>query len=195
LVHAIVEKAAKAEDELDELPEKLAERFALEGCSYHIHQDSLFVGMENLVIWSLDLGSEKSSSAHLFLKISGSWTDIDVWSQDQEIPRITDDIEGMEVFHHGEQDFLIFSNQGISEFSLVELSRGSFVGNFKVTWGNDAVTHTDGLTIMAQPLSPELPEGVLVVHDDQNTAPDGSVQNANYKIVSLKTLFQALSTP
>ncbi len=188
----IVEKAAKAEGDLDKLQDKLAQRFAIEGCAYDPRHDRVFVGMENLGIWSVPLASKNQSRATLIQKISGSWTDIADWSHDPALPRITDDIEGMDVFSFGGRDYLVFSNQGISEFSLLDTESGRVLGNFKIRFGNDEVTETDGLTVLARPLSPELPEGVIVVHDDKNTTPEGRIENANYKIVSLKDVLRLI---
>jgi 3-phytase len=191
-IKSIVEKTARKDDELDKLPEMLAERFVLEACTYQGSKDRLFVGMENFGIWTVNLGKVEGPSVAIFQKISGSWTDIDSWSQNEAIPRITDDIEGMDVFAVDDREYLVVSSQGISEFNLFDLSTNKILGNFKIRLGSDEVTETDGVATLASPLSQDLPEGVLVVHDDRNTNDAGSADNANYKIVSLKKILDAL---
>lgn len=191
-IKSIVEKTARAENELEKLPEMLAERFILEACAYQKSNDRLFVGMENFGIWSIDLRSKSKKAVTLFQKISGSWTDIDTWSHEGVLPRITDDIEGMDVFRSGDHDYLIVSSQGISEFNIFDLDSNALLGNFKIQIGSDQVTATDGVAVFSAPLSPALPEGVLVVHDDINTNPDGIIENANYKIVSLKKIIDTI---
>lgn len=191
-IKAIVEKTARADDELDKLPEMLAERFVVEACTYQRSKDRLFVGMENFGIWSVNLGKVEGPSVAIFQKISGSWTDIDSWSQNNALPRITDDIEGMDVFAVDGEEYLVVSSQGISEFNLFNLGTNKILGNFKIRLGSDEITETDGVAILASPLGQDLPQGVLVVHDDRNTNKDGSAENANYKIVSLKKILDAL---
>lgn len=191
-IKSIVEKTARADDELDKLPEMLAERFVLEACTYQRSKDHLFVGMENFGIWSINLGAIEGPSFAIFQKISGSWTDIDSWSQNEAIPRITDDIEGMDVFAVDGEEYLVVSSQGISEFILFDLGANKLLGNFKVRLGSDEVTETDGVAILASPLNEDLPQGVLVVHDDSNTNIEGTAENANYKIVSLKKILDTL---
>ncbi|MCX6130044.1 MAG: phytase, partial [Proteobacteria bacterium] len=184
----IVTKAAKAEGEEDELQEHLDQRFILEGCAFDQVTQKLYVGMENFGIWSIDT-STAFASPEPVIRVQGSWTDIETWQDGR--PRVTDDIEGMDVLHANGRSYLLFSSQGISEFTLYDLSDLSWRGNFKISFGmDDAITATDGLAIKVGNLGPRFPEGVLVVHDDSNTQPDGAKAAANYKLLSLADLWR-----
>ena len=58
--------------------------------------------------------------------------------------------------------------------------------------GVDGVEGTDGLDVTSTPLGPEYPAGLLVVMDGENTDPDGSTANQNFKLVSWQAVADAL---
>lgn len=187
-VQAIVlqEWTAEASGDLDELAESMEERYALEGCVFDPRSQKLLVGMENFGVWSVD---PLSGAAEVLLQISGSAT--------APLPpgqaRWSDDIEGMDLLVLGDRSYLLFSTQGLSEFSLFDLKEKGWRGNFKLTLGeSDPVTETDGLALGQGALGPRFPAGVLVVHDDSNTDEAGQVLNANYKIASLDPVLKEL---
>jgi len=188
-ITSIVTKETASEGEMDELEENLSERFVLEGCVVDPLTHKLYIGMENFGIWSLDTDSA-SATPELIIPVQGSWTDIEQWQQ-PGLPRVTDDIEGLDIVQHDGRSYLLFSSQGISEFTLYDLSNLAWVGNFKINFGvNDPITLTDGVSVKTGYLGARFPEGVLIVHDDENTEPDGSLLPANYKMVSLTELWK-----
>jgi 3-phytase len=183
-MQSVVTKETIAEGEEDELEENLAERFILEGCVQDPRTGMLYIGMENLGIWRL-----KGKKAELVIPVQGSWTDLDSWAK-PGVPRVTDDIEGMDIVSHEGRSYLLFSSQGLSEFTLYDVDRLQWRGNFQIRLNaKDPVTLTDGLAVKSGYLGPRYPKGVLVVHDDENTDKDGNIEPANYKIVSLKKLW------
>ncbi len=188
-IQSIVTKETIAEGEEDELQENLDERFILEGCVHDPRTQTLYVGMENFGIWSFET-DESKAQPELLIPVLGSWTDIGDW-QEPGLPRVTDDIEGMDILHREGRSYLLFSSQGISEFTLYNLDEIEWVGNFKLRLNTeDAVSLTDGLAIASGNFGPAYPEGILVVHDDENTDADGQQQPANYKLVSLADLWK-----
>jgi 3-phytase len=188
-IQSIVTKETMAEGEADELEENLAERFILEGCVYDPRNRKLYVGMENLGIWSLD-PQEKDRAASLVIPVQGSWTDIDAWQQ-PGLPRVTDDIEGMDILERKGRSYLLFSSQGISEFTLYDLTTMQWLGNFKIRLdAGDPVSLTDGLAVKSGFFGALYPEGILVVHDDENTDAEGKLVPANYKLVSLGAVWE-----
>ncbi len=190
-VKSIVQKEAEAEGELDDLQEDLEERFALEGCVFDPRSQLLYVGMENLGIWTIDT---KQETVELLLQIGSSWIDISPASALGSQARFTDDIEGMDILQKGQSTYLVFSNQGIDEYSLFDLQKKKWIGNFKLGFGaKDPVSKTDGLALSTASLGREFSEGILVVHDDQNTDASGQRLNANFKIVSLSKIFEAFA--
>ncbi|HYX36716.1 MAG TPA: phytase [Oligoflexus sp.] len=188
-IQSVVTKETQAEGEMDELQENLDERFILEGCVFDARTQKLYVGMENFGIWSLSTAAAKPIPK-LVIPVQGSWTDIEQWGK-PGVPRVTDDIEGMDILHANGRSYLLFSSQGISEFTLYDLTNLTWLGNFKITFGaSDAITFTDGLAVQSGALGQRYPEGVLVVHDDENTQPDGTLAPANYKVISLADLWK-----
>jgi 3-phytase len=186
-MQSVVTKETIAEGEENELEENLAERFILEGCVHDPRSGMLYIGMENLGIWRL-----KGKKAELVIPVQGSWTDFESWAK-PGVPRVTDDIEGMDIVQHDGHSYLLFSSQGISEFTLYDLDQLAWLGNFKIRLNaKDPVSLTDGLAIKSGNLGPRFPKGVLVVHDDENTDKDGQTQPANYKVVSLKKLWDIM---
>jgi 3-phytase len=187
-IKSLVTKETIAEGEEDELEENLAERYILEGCVHDVRTNRLYVGMENLGIWSLDL-KEKKAQAELVIAVQGSWTDIEEWQQ-SGLPRVTDDIEGMDILEWDGRSYLLFSSQGISEFTLYDLTAMEWLGNFQIRMdAADPVSFTDGLAVKTGNLGALYPEGILVVHDDENTDAEGNALPANYKLVSLNALW------
>lgn len=187
LMQSVVTKETLAEGEEEELEENLAERFILEGCVHDPRTGKVYVGMENLGIWSLN-----KKGAELVIPVQGSWTDLDSWAK-PGVPRVTDDIEGMDIVSHEGRSYLLFSSQGLSEFTLYDLDQLEWMGNFKIRLNaQDPVTQTDGLAIKSGNLGSRYPKGVLVVHDDENTDENGETQPANYKVVSLQKLWDML---
>lgn len=57
-------------------------------------------------------------------------------------------------------------------------------GGFEVTDGpaTDGVQHSDGAAVTTTPLGPAYPNGLLVLHDGENTPDDGRV-NTNFKLL------------
>ncbi len=191
---SLIRKEAQFEGSEDKLDKHLRERFILEGCSYDVASQKIYVGMENLGIWSVSLGAEPPQP-ELVIPVQGSWTDIDAWGS-AEIPRVTDDIEGIDIVQRGDRSYLFFSSQGISEFTVYDLSDLHWIGNFKIGFGpSDPISLTDGLAIASTPLNGQYPEGILVVHDDQNTDKQGQVENGNYKLISMKDVWKVLESP
>jgi 3-phytase len=178
----------------DEISEELGQRYQLEGCVADDENGFLFVGMEKLGIFKIDLEGQ-DFIPHLMMETIHSKD-----SQNPEIfplntPRITDDVEGMAIFNgKNGGEYLIVSIQGISEYALYDRKNEKYLGSFKLTLNEkDPITQTDGLDISAMPSGELFPEGIMVVHDHQNTNENGEIQNANYKIVGLKEIFQTLS--
>lgn len=190
-IRSYVTKETLAEGEEEELEENLKERFILEGCVFDEKTQKLYVGMENLGVFSIDL-KKKPAKPELVIPVQGSWTDIETWQKHGK-PRVTDDIEGLDILHAEEESYLIFSSQGISEFSVFELESMAWRGNFKVSFGAaDEVTLTDGLALKAGYFGKNFPNGLLIVHDDENTEDDGSQVPANYKFVSLEDVWKLI---
>ena len=64
---------------------------------------------------------------------------------------------------------------------------------FQVTFDGGAVANTDGLDVVAVPLGPDYPAGLLVVQDGFIRKPGKPRQNQNFKLVSWHGVAAALA--
>jgi 3-phytase len=178
----------------DEIMEELGQRYQLEGCVADDKNGILYVGMEKLGIFKIDLESEEIIPRLMVETVqSKNETYPDIFPLNA--PRITDDVEGISLFNgkNGEE-YLIVSIQGISEYALFDRKYETYLGSFKLTLNDkDPITQTDGLEVLGMPSGELFPDGIMVVHDHQNTNENGEVQNGNYKIVGLREIFEALN--
>jgi 3-phytase len=178
----------------NEITEELGQRYQLEGCAADDENGILYVGMEKLGIFKIDL-ERQDFTPHLMMETVHSKDSQNAESFPPNTPRITDDVEGIALFNgkNGEE-FLIVSIQGISEYALYDRKNETYLGSFKLALNEkDPITLTDGLDILAMPSGEMFPEGFMVVHDHENTDENGEIQNGNYKIVGLREIFQTLN--
>lgn len=81
---------------------------------------------------------------------------------DEVGPHLTADIEGITLYSHGGQNYLIVSSQGDSTFAVYDLNKNnSYVGSFKIA----GVAETDGITVTPFPLGEDYPQGLFVAHN------------------------------
>ena len=171
---------------MEELKEEISERFQLEGCVSDDDNQMLYVGMENLGVFKLNL-KKKKAKAKLILKVAKSKELPDADSFPAGTPRVVNDIEGMSLYRTGSKaGALIVSVQGINEYAVIDRKDDSYKGNFKVSFGNDEVTETDGLFVLSNYLGKDFPFGMMVLHDHHNTDSRGKLLNANYKYVDMR---------
>ncbi len=171
-----------SEDELNELEEEYEERFILEGCAFDSESDHLFVGMERLGVWLIEAISAEHE-ANLLWPITSSKT-IYPSSALGESYHLTDDVEGIGIYYgeNGEGKIVV-SSQGVDEYVIFDRKSLEYSGAFKVAIGDDPVTATDGLEVSSKLKTADFPEGILVVHDDENSEGE-SFANGNFKVVS-----------
>ena len=63
----------------------------------------------------------------------------------------------------------------------------------RLTFDGGAVANTDGIDLVAVPLGPEYPAGLLVVQDGFIRKPGRPRQNQNFKLVSWEAVASALA--
>lgn len=154
----------------------------LEGCVYHEASERLFIGEEERGIWVLDL-SDPVAEPELFDTIAAG-------------NGLVADVEGLSIWdNRQETDWLVASAQAKDRFVVYNLTTNAPVGIFSVNGSEDAtidaVTHTDGLDVVAAAL-PNYPRGLLVVQDDGNPNPE---QDQNFKLVDWAEVEAALGLP
>lgn len=143
-----------------------------EGCVADDEHQRLFVGVENEgVRW---LSAHHKAPARLW-----SIADIDGYI-------LVADVEGMSLYNDGSKGFLVVSGQGNNSYAIYNRLppfgyRGSvFVVDDAVT-GIDGTSDTDGLDASSLVRTQQFPEGLLVVQDGSNAAPQ---EPQNFKLIS-----------
>lgn len=132
-----------------------------------------YVGEEAKGIWKLPILPKKGTQK-TFLKMSG-----------EDNPNITYDIEGLTIYKKDGTGFLIASSQGNFSYAVFDLKGDNhYVNSFKILdqQNIDGVEETDGLDVVADSLSVEFPNGLLVLQDGFNFK-NGQQVPQNFKYV------------
>lgn len=104
------------------------------------------------------------------------------------------DVEGVTLVYgsNSSAGLILVSCQGMSAYNIYKRAPPhDFVGQFTIRTSKDGqidgVTNTDGIAAVGTALNVDFSRGLVVVHDDVNEAPDGSVnEQAAFKLVSLE---------
>ncbi len=111
--------------------------------------------------------------------------------------RLTDDVEGVALWL-GPDDtgYLVASNQGADNYAVYRREGdNAFVGLFHViadpAAGVDGASETDGLAVTSANLGGDLSDGMLVVQDGRNLAPE---EGQNFKVVAWRDVMTALES-
>jgi 3-phytase len=112
--------------------------------------------------------------------------------------RLTDDVEGVALWLGREgSGYLVASNQGANDYAVYRREGdNAYIGHFHVvasaTQGIDGASETDGLDVSSVSLGDAYPDGMLVVQDGRNIAPE---ERQNFKFVSWRDVAAALNLP
>jgi len=115
--------------------------------------------------------------------------------------RLAADVMGLSLYvpdgADNDSGYLIASSQG--NFSYVVYDRApphAYRGTFTVTESMessvDGSEESEGLDVVSANLGPDYPAGLLITQDGQNTSPDGSDENQNFKYTSWADISEAL---
>ncbi|MFT5593409.1 MAG: 3-phytase [Oceanicoccus sp.] len=162
---------------------KLVREFAVasqpEGCTVDESQQRLFIGEENVALWTLGAEPNDSTTTVLVSKVG----DI-----------LTADIEGMEVYAGKNKNWLVVSSQGNDSYVIFD-AKAPYkpMGEFRITLNQalniDGASETDGLTVSSVNFGGKFPDGLLVVQDGRNFMPEDT---QNFKLVSWRDVSIAL---
>ncbi len=150
-----------------------------EGCAGDDKHQRLFVGEENVALWTL--GAEPNASTAM-----------------EKISSITDylhiDIEGMDLYQTETENYLLVSSQGNDSYVLFQAQAPyDYVGRFRIGLnaekGIDGASETDGLTVSSAYLGEKYPQGLVVVQDGRNLLPH---EPQNFKLVSWQKIDQEI---
>ena len=150
-----------------------------EGCVADDNSGRLFVGEEDSAVWVFPAAADQPAQAEQVVAIS---------------ERLHADIEGLALYHQGDQHFLVISSQGNNSYVLVDAEppyrwRGRFRIGMNVAQGIDGVSETDGLEVTSANLGAPYTAGLLVVQDGRNRLPQAP---QNFKLVPWTVIDHAL---
>ncbi len=150
-----------------------------EGCVADDRNQRLFVGEEDVAVWTLDARAEAPAELQQVIAAGD---------------RVRADIEGL-AFYQGEQrDYLVISSQGNDSYVVLDgqapyAVRGAFRIGLDAARGIDGVSETDGLEVTSANLGGPWSQGMLVVQDGRKRMPEG---RQNYKYLPWSAVAEAL---
>lgn len=153
-----------------------------EGCVVDDDNGVLYVAQELVGIWRVQLNDATGEHRQMIGRVGD-----DV---------LVEDVEGLTLWRGADGGgYLIASVQGASRYAVYDRGgantyRGSFSIGDSADGSADAVQGTDGIDVVPAPLGDAYPSGMLVVQDDENTAPNAL---QNFKYVSWAEVERALT--
>ena len=159
-----------------------------EGCVADDANGLLFVAEENVGIWRFGAEPGTGTAGTLIARTG----------LEEGAGRMQADVEGLALYappHGGPDDgFLVASSQGNNTYVVYDRAAPhAYRGTFQVTFDGGAVANTDGIDLVAMPLGPEYPAGLLVIQDGFISKPGRPRQNQNFKLVSWEAVASALA--
>ncbi|NHC44157.1 phytase [Motilibacter aurantiacus] len=179
------------------------ERPQVEGMVVDGETDTLYAAQEDVGVWRVPLSASGFGKPKLVEKTRSFGLEAEFDEETEEcVPTgggtpaagavLEADAEGLTIARSaGGRDLLLASSQGDSTFAVFALRHASprLVGRVEVTDGTvDGVQHSDGAAVTTTPLGPAFPNGMLVVHDGENTprtvdAEGDERTDTNFKLV------------
>lgn len=154
-----------------------------EGCVSNDQTEQLFVGEENVAVWSLNARADEPTNMAQVIKPDNV---------------LQADIEGLAYYRSDKNEYLVISSQGNDSYVVVEAyppyeNRGVFKVVMNPALGLDGASETDGLDVTSADLSGNHTGpwqlGMLVVQDGRKRMPEGK---QNYKYVPWLSIAEAL---
>lgn len=143
-----------------------------EGCVVDDDSGVFYLAQELVGIWRIALDDATAAGRTLIDRVGGGGN-------------LVADVEGLTLWRgEGGRGYLVASVQGASRFAVYDRGDGNaYRGAVRVgpsaDGRADGVEGTDGIDLVATPLGPDFPRGLLVVQDDENTDP-ATFQNFKY---------------
>ncbi|MCG8314709.1 MAG: phytase [Pseudomonadales bacterium] len=163
---------------------ELARQFKLnsqpEGCVASDKTRRLFIGEEDVGIWTLGAEADSKESLQKVLNVN----ELDASS------RLFADAEGVALYETDSRSYLIVSSQGNDSYLVLDAKppynlKGRFRIAMNVVLGIDGASETDGLDVTSVAMSGAFSEGFLVVQDGRNVMPK---EGQNFKYVSWRDI-------
>ena len=154
-----------------------------EGCVADDANGWLFIGEEEAGIWRYDAEPTAQTDRPAAVDAVGLGS--------PGGGRLAADVEGLALYAPpggGNRDgYLVASSQGNHTYVVYDRAPPhAYRGTFRIAGEGsiDGTEETDGIDLVAAPVGPDYPAGLLVVQDGFNYDPDGSRINQNFKLVS-----------
>jgi len=153
-----------------------------EGCVADDVHATLYVAEEDVGLWKYSAEPDGSTD-----RTSLDTTD--------DAGRLTDDVEGVALYDAGDGNgYIVASNQGANNYAVYRREgNNDFVGFFHIVAnteaGIDGASETDGLDVSSANFGGALSDGLLVVQDGRNIAPE---QRQNFKYVAWRDIADVL---
>ena len=146
-----------------------------EGCVADARSNTLYVGEEDVGIWSFDARPTGPVAGTLVAPVDNA--------------QLVADVEGLALAPSGRRGgWLVASSQGDNAYALYKLPGMKPAGRFRVTKGTYGATEeTDGIELALGDFGPDYRGGLMVIQDGHNE-PDAQ----NFKLVAWKDVQAAL---
>ncbi|ACE83582.1 phytase domain protein [Cellvibrio japonicus Ueda107] len=153
-----------------------------EGCVADDQRQRLFIGEEDVGIWTL--AAEPSASGELTRVMAVG-------------EQLVADVEGLAIYQHATHPYLVVSSQGNNSYLVLDAVapytlRGIFRIAMDIDKGIDGVSETDGLEVLSVNVGKPFEQGILVVQDGHNVMPESP---QNFKYVSWEKIRAQLMLP
>ncbi len=140
-----------------------------EGCVADDRNQQLFVGEEDVAVWTLAANATASTAMTEVIRAGAG---------------VEADIEGLGLYQAETQSYLVISSQGNDSYVVLESQaphrmRGSFRVGLNARAGIDGVSETDGLEVSSANFGGAFDQGLLVLQDGRKRLPQGK-QNFKY---------------
>ena len=158
-----------------------------EGCVADDANGWLFIGEEEAGIWRFDAEPTAPTDQPTAVDKTGLG--------EPGGGRLAADVEGLALYappgSSNRDGFLVASSQGNHTYVVYDRAPPhAYRGTFRIGGEGsiDGTEETDGIDLVAAPVGPDYPAGLLVAQDGFNYDPDGSRINQNFKLVSWEKL-------
>lgn len=154
-----------------------------EGCVADDASHTLYVGEEDVGIWSFDARATGASTATSIDKVGKG--------------NLTADVEGLTVYADGSRKWLIASSQGDNSYAVYDMNDNHKVlGRFALlandSAGVDGTMDTDGIAAASGNLGSLYPQGIFVAQDFNNVDSGYASENQNFKFASMADIISAV---
>jgi len=153
-----------------------------EGCVADDQRQRLFLGEEDVGVWTLDARADQPATLDSVIKVGA---------------QLHADVEGIALYQAVGHGYLVISSQGNDSYVVLDAQppyavRGAFRVGLNAAAKIDGASETDGLEVVSANLGGSWSRGMLVVQDGRKRMPE---QAQNFKFVPWADVAKALSLP